>query len=455
MRIIIAGAGQVGVGLAKYLRAENHDIVLIDNNVERLGSLSEQLDIQTIEGSSAYPAVLEKAGADQADIFLAVTGSDETNIVACGVAHSVFHVPRRIARIGTNEYLQKKYKAFLEDQKIDIILSPEIETARHILENLSVAGAIDFFNLADGKVHVVGLKCKKTSTLLGKSISQIEKMLEDVNCKIIAIKRRKKLVNLQNVVIKQGDDVYFILNSSDLQQVLDIFAYENTTPECVVIFGGGKVGYQLAKQMEINDFCKNLTVIEKNEDRALFLAEKLRSSIVLNMDGLDDAFVDEVDLKNYQIAIATTQSDESNILLSLLSKRNGIEKTCALIHSQLYSDLTTGMGIDVSIDPNAVLVSAILQHIRKGRVKGDHFISSGVGEILEIEALDTSKITHKPLGKIKIPEGIVVCGVVRDEKFSLPSKDLLIKPKDTVILFVERGKVRAAETLFTVGFSFF
>lgn len=455
MRVIIAGAGQVGVGLAKYLRAENHDVVLIDNDIDQLGNLSEQLDIQTIEGSSAYPSVLEKAGAHQADIFLAVTGNDATNIVACGIAHTIFRIPQRIVRIGSHEYLSQKYKEYLKSQNLDVVMSPEMETARHVMDNLTISSAVDLYKLAEGQVRLIGLRCKKSSTMYGKTIEQIEALMPNIKAKVVAVKRRYRLIPLEKAVIRQSDDVYFVVSSADFQQLLDILAYQKISPDCVLIFGGGKVGYQLSKQMEATAFCKNVTVVEKDESRARFLAEKLNSTVVIHGDGLDDTLIDDLNLKNYQIAIATTQSDESNLLLSLLSKKNQIEKSCVLIHNQLYNDLIFEMGIDVAIDPNSVLVSAILQHIRKGKVKSDYFISSGVGEILEVEALETSKITHKPLGKIKIPTGVIVGGVVRDNQFILPTKELHIQPKDSVILFVERGHVKDAESLFTVSFSFF
>ncbi len=455
MRIIIAGAGQVGVGLAKYLRAENHDIVLIDNNIDHLGSLSEQLDIQTIEGSSALPSVLEKAGAAQADVFLAVTGNDETNIVACGVADSIFRIPQRIVRISAHEYLSKKYKDYLTGQNLDVVLSPEVETARHVLDNLSLSSGVDMYKLAEGCARIVGLRCKKTSPLFSKTIPEIEDLLKEIRARVIAVKRRHRLVLLEKAIVRASDDVYFVVAESEFQQFLDILAYQKIDPDCVMIFGGGKVGYQLAKQMETSSFCKNITVVEKNEQRARYLAERLNSSIVIHGDGLDDSLIEDLNLKNYQIAIATTQSDESNVLLSVIAKRYNMDKTCALIHNQLYNDFLFEMGIDVAIDPNGVLVSSILQHIRKGKVKGDYFISSGLGEILEVEALETAKITHKPIGKLKIPTGVLIAGVVRNGIFMLPDPDMQIETKDTVILFVERGHVKDAESLFTVGFTFF
>ena len=455
MRIIIAGAGQVGIGLAKYLRAEKHDIVLIDNNVNRLGNLSEQLDIQTIEGSSALPSVLEKAGAGQADILLAVTGNDETNIVACGVAHTLFNIPQRIVRITSHEYLSTKYKEYLKSQNLDVVLSPEVETARHLLDSLTISSAVDLFKLAEDQARVIGPRCKKSSPMFSKTVKEVTQLLEGLRAKVIAIRRRHRLVPLQKALIRYLDDVYFVVAKDDFQQLLDILAYQKIDPNGVIVFGGGKVGYQLMRQMEQLPKYKNLTVVEKEEERAVYLAEKLDKSVVIHGDGLDDALMDDLNLKNYQIAIATTQSDESNILLSLVSKRNQIDKTTALIHNQLYSDLTFEMGIDAAIDPNAVLISAILQHIRKGRVKNDYFISSVVGEIIEAEAMETAKITSKEIGKLKIPEGIVLAGVIREGIFVLPDKHFQIKAGDSVLLFVEKGHVKEAENLFTVGFSFF
>ena len=263
------------------------------------------------------------------------------------------------------------------------------------------------------------------------------------------------MVPLEKALVRYLDDVYFVVAKDDFQQLLDILAYQKIEPNGVIVFGGGKVGYQLLRQMEQLPKYKNLTVVEKDEARALFLAEKLDKTVVIHGDGLDDALMDDLNLKNYQIAIATTQSDESNILLSLVSKRNQIDKTTALIHNQLYSDLTFEMGIDAAIDPNAVLISAILQHIRKGKVKNDYFINSAVGEIIEAEALETSKITTKELSKIKIPEGVLIAGIIRDGIFLLPDKRFKVKSGDFVLLFVEKGHVKDAESLFTVGFSFF
>lgn len=455
MKVIIAGAGEVGVALAKYLRAEDNEIVLIDKDADMLGSLSEQLDIQTVVGSSSSPSILDKAGADHADVFLAVTGNDETNIVSCGIANSLFHISKRVARISSPDYLSSKYKAFLESMSIEVVLSPEVETAGRIVDNLTISGSVDMASMGGGLVKFIGLKCRKTSPLAGKTIAEIQAMVQDANVRIMAVKRRFQLMPLDSVTVKSGDDVYFLVENAHLTRVLDVFGYTGSSPRYIVIYGGGKVGFQLAKQLESDTVSHDVTLVEKNEERARFLAEKLESTLVINGDALDDALVDELNLKNYKIGISTTNSDESNILLSLISKRAGIDRTCALIHNPLYNNVLSGLGIDTTIDPNAVMVSAILQHLRKGRVKDDYFIQSGIGELLEIEALATSRITKNNLGKIKMPEGVVIGGILRGDLFMLPDKDLIVKEKDTVFLFVERGHVQEAERLFSVGISFF
>lgn len=455
MKIIIAGGGEVGISLARYLRAENNEIIMIDREGEKLKGVAEQLDIQLIEGSSALPSTLERAGAEHADVFLAVTGNDETNIVSCGLAKTIFNIPQRIARIASSEYMSGKYKSFLQSLAIDGVLSPEVETANRIVERLPIAGALDVVSMGGGLVRFVGLKCKKTSPLAGKTVADIRSMTADLSLMVVAVKRRFQTIPLSEVTIKSGDEVYFIVDAAHLTQALDIFGYQVSSPRYIVIYGGGRIGFQLAKLLEEDSTSHDITVIERHEERARFLAEKLSSALVINGDALDDTLVDELNLKNYQMGIAMTETDESNILLSLMSKRSGIERTCALLHNPLYDNLLSGLGIDATVNPNAIIVSSILQYLRKGRVKNDYFIQSGIGEILEMEALATSKITKMALGKISVPKGVLIAGVLRGDLFMLPNKDLIVQEKDIVFIFADRGHASEVEGLFSVGFSFF
>ena len=455
MKVVIVGAGQIGVALAKYLRVEDHSIVLIDTKKEALGYLAEQLDIKTIVGSGTSPAVLNRAGTKDADVFLAVTGNDEANIISCALAKSLFQVNKRIARLSSSEYLDKKNSAFLEDLALDVVVSPELETAKRILSDLTINGAMDVTSFCENKVEFLGLKCRKNCALIGKAVPQIKELIGNVNFTIVAVKRKNQLVDLRKTPIKPGDDAYFFVAAGHLERVLDIFGYEMTAPDNVLIFGGGHIGYGLSALLEAPIDRQNVTIIEHSEERATFLASHLDETMVIKGNGFDDKLLDEIDFKSYNVSVATTHKDEDNVLLSLLAKRNGIPRSCALIRNELYMNYVSGLGIDSFINPNAVMVSSVLQHLRKGRVQDGYFLQSGLGELLQIEVLPTARITKNSLGKIKMPKGITLGGVLRKGTFICPDKDLTLKAGDIAFVFVERGFVREAEKLFTVDLLFF
>ena len=455
MKVVIVGAGQIGVAIAKYLRTEDHSIVLIDENKDALLHLAEQLDIQTVIGSGAKPSVLERAGVSDADVFLALTGNDTVNIISCSLAKNMFQVPKRIARLGSSEYMDAKSSEFLKSMAIDVVVSPELETAHRLLSDLSINGATDVTTFCDNKVSFLGLKCRKNCALVGKTVKEVRELLGKVNFTIVAVRHKTQLIDLSNTPIKVGDDVYFFVAAGHLERVLDIFAYTPNRPDNVLIFGGGHVGYHLCSLIESPLDIQNVTIVEKSPERAQYLASHLDEAIILQGDGFDDHLLEEIDFKNYDIAVATTQRDENNVLLSLLAKRNGIGRCVAVIRNDLYMGYMGGLGIDTFINPNAVMVSAVLQHMRKGRVQDGYFLQSGLGELLQIEVLDTARVTRGPLKKIKIPKGIVIGGILRNDTFMLPDKDLIIQAGDIAFVFVESGHVKNAEKLFTVELSFF
>ena len=455
MKVVIVGAGQIGIALAKYLRTEDHSVVLIDNQKESLMHLAEQLDIQTVIGSGTSPSVLSRAGTKDADIFLSVTGSDEVNLISCALAQTLFNVNKRIARLTSVEYLDNKNSSFLEHLAIDVVVSPEIETAKRILSDLTINGAMDVTSFCNNKVEFLGLKCRKNCALIGKTVTQVRDLISPVNFTIVAVLRKNQLVDLEDTPIKVGDDLYFFVASGHLERVLDMFGYTMTSPDNVLIFGGGQIGYSLGSLIEAPVNRQNLMIIEKSEERAAFLAAHLNEALVIKGDGFDDKLLDEIDFKNYDVAVATTHKDENNVLLSLLAKRNGINRSCALIRNDLYMNYISGLGIDSFINPNSVMVSAILQHMRKGRVQDGYFLQSGLGELLQIEVLPTARITKGPLSKVKIPKGIALGGILRNGTFICPDKDLIVSAGDIAFVFVERGFVKEAEKLFTVELSFF
>ena len=455
MRILIAGAGQIGVALARYLRAENHEIVLIDKNPAVLTDLSEQLDIQTLTGSCDSPLVLERVGADSVDVLLAMTGDDQSNIIACSMAKELFHVSKCIARVSSNDYLIAKYGNFLKALSVDVVVSPEVETANQILTGLAVNGTTDMTILGHGWVRFVGLKCRPDIPLLGKSLSQIRRQIGDINISIVAVVRRHQLMDLDKVVLQVGDEVYFFVDTGHLSYALDMFACAEIPLDNVLMFGGGAVGFQTAKALENDSDNIQITLVEKNKDRATYLAEHLDKTLVIHGDGFDDNLLDDIDIQAHQISIATTHSDENNVLLSLMAKRSGVKRTCALVRNTLYKQYLRGLGVDILINPNAVMVSAVLKCLRKGRLAGDYFLQSGMGEVLEMDALKTSRITGAPLGRVKIPKGVQIGGILRKNTFMRPNRHLKIQEGDKVFVFVARGSVAQAEKLFTVRLSFF
>ena len=398
---------------------------------------------------------MARAGAKDADVLLSVTGSDEVNIIACSLAKTLFQVNKRIARLTSSEYLDKKNAAFLESLAIDVVVSPEQETAKRILSDLTINGAMDVTSFCRNKVEFVGLKCRKNCALVGKTVPQIRELIANVNFTIVAVNHKNQLIDLKETPIKIGDDVYFFVAAGHLERVLDIFGYTMAMPDNVLIFGGGQIGYHLGALLEAPIDRQNVMIIEKSDERAEFLAMHLEDSLVIKGDGFDDKLLDEIDFKNYDIAVATTHTDENNVLLSLLAKRNGVPRSCALIRNELYMNYVSGFGIDSFINPNAVMVSAILQHLRKGRVQDGYFLQSGLGELLQIEVLPTARITKGALSKIKMPKGITLGGVLRKNTFICPDKELIVQAGDIAFIFVERGFVHEAEKLFTVELSFF
>ena len=455
MKVIIVGAGQIGIALAKYLRTEEHSVMLIDEQKERLAHLAEQFDLQTVVGSGTSPSVLARAGAKDADVLLSVTGNDAVNIIACTLAKTLFQINKRIARLTSSEYLDRKNAAFLENLAIDVVVSPELETAKRILSDLTINGAKDVTSFCDNKVEFVGLKCRKNCALVGKTVRQVQELIGNVNFSIVAVHHKNELINLKETSIKIGDDVYFFVAEGHLERVLDIFGYTMEAPDNVLIFGGGEVGYNLGRMLEAPLDRQNVMIIEKSDERTTFLSSHLNDALIIKGDGFDDKLLDEIDFKNYDVAVATTHTDENNVLLSLLAKRNGVPRSCALIRNELYMNYVSGLGIDSFINPNAVMVSAILQHLRKGRVQDGYFLQSGLGEILQIEVLPTARITKGSLSKMKMPKGVTLGGVLRKDMFLCPDKDLIVQAGDIAFIFVERGFVHEVEKLFTVELSFF
>lgn len=456
MKIIICGANQIGLALVKYLRPEDHDIILIDPVEGKLGQLSEQYDIRTVAGMPCHPDVLEKAEADKADMILAVSEDDNQNILTCSLAQQLFSVPQKIARISSPAYLTPDAQRFLNALSVNVVVSPELETVQRIVQTLPIPASLDVAPVADGLATFLGVRCRKGSLLVGKNMKQVRTFLKDIPATLMGVARPSDWLTMNDMrAIRSGDELYFAVDNMFLSALLDALGSERLELDDLIIFGGATVGFHLAWLLEKKDSVSTLTLVEKQEKRAQELAAKLNDTLVIHGDGLDESVLDELDLKKYRLAVATTTDDENNILLSLVAKRNGVTRTCALSQNPLYAESLGGMAADNLIDPSAVIVSSILQQIRKGRVRADYFLQSGRGEVLEVEVLKKSKIIGKNIAQLNKKPGLSVGGIKRGDMFLSAQDDIIVKEKDVVVLLVKQGYIKEAEKLLSAGFSFF
>ena len=456
MKVIICGAGEVGRFIAKYLSEEDHEVVLIDKAADALSDLDSRLDIQTLEGSALNPEVLKAAGTSDADMFISVTNHDEINMLACLEAYSLFNVPLRMGRIRSGFFLDSDKTKLQNELHMDVIISPEYEIAKSILRNLKIPSALELIPLTNRKVCFLGLKCLEGAPFANIKLSEMAYVAPNLNLFVAKVLREGKSLHLSDDLrILPEDEVYFLINYKQQNNVLELFGHERDKAQKIVILGGGRVGYGLANMMEDNSLSKNIVLLEKNEKRAVEIAQTLDSTLVIKGDGLDEAILDEIDISTADVAVALSNEDEENILFSLLAKKKGAKKTFALINKPIYNQMISQLGIDVIVDPNAITLSTILQHTQKGLVKVVYSLKTEIGELMEIEALETSKVIGNPCSDIKAPKGIQICGFVRGDDFFTPTSKEPIQAGDTVYVLTERKLTKEVEKLFSAGLFFF
>jgi trk system potassium uptake protein TrkA len=457
MKVIVCGAGQVGTSIVRHLAAENNDVTVIDQSPELVRKIADSLDVQAMEGFASHPDVLEAAGIRDADMIIAVTYSDEVNMIACQVAHSLFDVPTKIARVRHQSYLQPIWSDLFnrENMPIDAIISPELEVGKAITRRLWVPGAFDMIPLADGKVRVIGVRCTPETPIVNTPLRQLTGLFPNLNITIVGIMRDGKgFVPDANDEMLVGDEVYFVADAAHVSRAMMAFGHEEATARRVVILGGGNIGRYIARELEDHPGV-SAKIIEHGKARAEEIALELRRTVVLNGDALDPEILDEANVGSAEAVIAVTNEDEVNILASLLAKRAGCKRAITLINASNFSPLVSSLGIDVVVSPRAITVSTILQHIRRGRIRAVHSLGDGFGEIIEAEALETCDVVGRPLKDIGFPEGVIIGAVVRDGVVMVPDPATVIKPKDRVVLFATAADVRKVEKMFSVGLEFF
>ena len=458
MRVIVCGAGQVGSNIARHLATENNDVTVIDQSPDLIRKISDSLDVTALVGFASHPDVLERAGAAEADMLIAVTYADEVNMIACQVAHSLFNLPTKIARVRHQSYLQPIWaQLFSRDNlPIDVIISPEIEVARAIHHRLSVPGAFDMIPLTDGRVRVVGVRCRDDCPILDTPLRQLTELFPELHMVIVAIIRNNEpFIPSSDEVLMPGDDVYFVADSEHVGRALATLGHEEDRAHRHIIVGGGNIGLYLARQIDEDDSDAAIKIIEHNEERAREVAQMLPEVTVLSGNALDLEILEEASVEKAETVIAVTNDDEVNVLASLLAKRSGAKRLITLVNNITYEPLISTLGVDVVVNPRAITVSTILQHVRRGRIRSVHSLGDGFGEIIEAEALETSSLVGSPLKDIKFGKGIIVGAIVRGETVIMPRPSTVIQAGDMVILLATADAVKRVEKMFAVQLEYF
>lgn len=458
MKIIICGAGQVGFHIARQLSAERHDVAIVDQSPDLVRRVGDALDVQAFVGFGSHPDVLERAGAADVDMIIAVTQADEVNMVACQVAHSLFNVPTKIARVRQQSYLQPIWADLFsrDHMPIDVIISPEIEVARAISRRLQVPGAFESIALADGQVRMMGVRCAADCPVINTPLRQLTGIFPDLNIVVVAVVRDGRgFVPTADDQMLAGDDVYFVADAEHVARAMVVFGHEETVARRIIVAGGGHIGAFLGEILENDHPGVSAKIIEYDSARAHRIADTLERTIVINGDVIDPEILDEASVSECEAIIAVTNDDETNILASLLAKRFGTKRAVTLINNVTYSPLITSLGIDVVVSPRAITVSTILQHVRRGRIRAVHSLAEGFGELIEAEILETSGLSGKAIGEAGLPDGVLFGAIVRDGEVIIPRADTIMRVNDRVVLFSETAAVRAIENLFAVRLEFF
>jgi trk system potassium uptake protein TrkA len=457
MKIIILGAGQVGANLAASLVAENNDITVVDLDIERLALLQDRFDLRTVRGHAAHPSILKMAGAEDADMLVAVTQSDETNLVACRLSATLFNIPTRIARIRSGDFLETEAGFLAEQFGVDHVISPEqevTETLRRLIEHPEALQVLDF---ADGKVRLVAVRAYHGGPLVGHELQDLRRHMPDIDARVAAIYRRNRGIVPQGItVIEPGDEVFFLARKQDISAVMRELRRMERPVKRVMIAGGGNIGRRLAASLE-RDY--EVKLIDHNKATCTLLAEKLHRTLVLCGDATDEDLLEQENIESMDVFCALTNDDEDNIMSALLAKRMGAKRVIALINRSAYVNLVQGGEIDIAISPAQATVGPLLSKIRRGDMATVHSLRRGAAEALEIVVhgdLKTSKVVGRRIGDVALPEGSAIAAIIRGEKVIIAHHDTLIEAEDHLIVFaLNKRIIPKVEKLFQVGFGFF
>ncbi len=461
MNIIICGAGRVGFTIAKQLSEQGHSITVIDTSSEDIQKIDDALDVKAIVGKATYPTILEKANAAETDMIIAVTRNDEINMVICQIAFSIFNIPKKIARIRSQDYLNPKFTAVYnkENLPIDVIISPELEIAKSIQRKLEAPGALDSVPFADNKIRLLEILINDGCSLINIKLNDLTKKYPNLDANVIGIIRDDKfLIPKKEDEIRKNDKIYVIINSSQTAETLEAFGHTEKVSKKILIVGGGNIGFNLAKNIEETLDAARVKIVEKDKERAEFLASELNNTIVINGNGLDEEVLAEANLEEAETVLALTNDDEDNLMVSVLvekfakdEKEIEDKRTMALVNKPNYSLLQDSLKIDDLIDPRMNTVSSILKHVHKGTIETAYTIMNGEYEVIEAEIIETSELINKELKNSNLPEEVRIGAVLRGDKIIIPRSDFVFLKEDKVVFLANKDSISVVENIFRIS----
>lgn len=458
MKVIVCGAGQVGWQIARHLSSERNDVTLVDSKPELIRRATDALDVQGIVGFASHPGILEQAGARDADMVIAATYSDEVNMVTCQVAHSVFGVTRKIARLREQSYLDPRFSDLFrrEHMPIDVIISPEREVSQAALKRVAYPEAFDVQEYFQGKALLIGLSLEPDCAVLNTSLRQLSDLFPTLRIMVAGVRRGKRLFAPDpEDQLYAGDQIYVLVDARDVARAFEVFGKTPARQERVLVIGGGNVGLSVARALENQPVRVRVKVIERDRARAEAAADGLERSIVLHGDGMDANLLDEAGIGKIDSVLLLTDDDRTNLLAAVRAKSLGATQAISLINDPGMVSLAGAMGIDAHINPRALTVSSILRHVRHGRVRSVYLLGDREAEVIEAQVLATSQLSNARVRDIAFPEGALLIGVSRKGEFLRPIGDMVLREGDLVVIFSLTGDVPKVDELLQVAVEFF
>ena len=458
MKVIICGAGQVGWQIARHLASEKNDVTVIDSDPNLVKMATDTLDVKGVSGFASYPDVLADAGAADADMIIAATYSDEVNMVTCQVAHSIFDIPRKIARLRSQSYLDAIYSDLYrrDHLPIDVVISPELEVAEAALKRLSFPNAFESETFLNDQAQLLGLHIEESCPVVNTPLRQLTDLFSTLRVIVVGV-RRGGLLFAPNAgdQLFSSDEVYLMCHANDAGRTLEVFGKAEGEQNRIILIGGGNVGLRIAKTLEASEKRLRVKMIEKDRSRAEFSAGDLERTIVLNGDGLDSGLLDEANVSKTDTILAVTDDDKTNMLAAVRAKSRGCKKAIALVNDPTLSPLMEPLGIDAYINPRSTTVSSILRHIRHGKVNNVYSIGDAEAEIIEAQVMSTSPIAGRRIGEIDFPEGVIVGGMLKEGKMIKPDSNSKIEEGDIIAVFALSKDISEVERLLQVTIDYF